>query len=233
MPRAFGLLLLLFFATLSQSCSQSVTTYNGNPPPADLNIPQSMRDTLWDDAARLVLQNEIDGNSPLLDSVAIPEALIRTYYQDLVHIYNARDIPERDSVIQIDPVHSKNPTIHWLNISTLNHNPISDSDWSRLQSQFHIGYRYFYGELHLYSLVACNVTALCEAIEHAFPEYSAGPIGEGTFNFLPNEISVVNRINEREYQFQYCDLGYRLWHFSVTDEGSVHFIGSTGFGPLH
>ena len=81
------------------ACSHS-TSLNGHLYD-DANISLAMRDALWDDAARLALNEVIVADNSFIDSVTIPQDRTELHYRDLVSLYNVRDVAARDSIFQI------------------------------------------------------------------------------------------------------------------------------------
>src|SRR5258708_4850349 len=101
-----------FAFLLLSGCGMIVTHLNPGPIYDDSHITPTMRDTLWDDAARLALNDAVKADSSFLDTISISTARTRHYYQDLVNLYNAFWMLSRDSVLNIYDVHPIEPELH-------------------------------------------------------------------------------------------------------------------------
>lgn len=68
--------------------------------------PDSIIAKYQDDADRLALRKIYRLNSPYVDSVEIPQIVSDTFLNALIAVYNATDIPERDTVVSILDIHT-------------------------------------------------------------------------------------------------------------------------------
>ncbi|MBN2031417.1 hypothetical protein JW824_14380 [bacterium] len=83
----------------------------------DSSLPDSVKRSYLDDAARLAIRYLFDQNSPDTASVIIPEGLIQWFYDGLISIHNCEKLPYVDYLTQSYPVHTfKNPDLYHIGI---------------------------------------------------------------------------------------------------------------------
>ncbi|MFC1529817.1 hypothetical protein ACFL6R_03765 [Gemmatimonadota bacterium] len=84
----------------------------------DSNIPQSLRDYYWEDAARLAVRSILNTGGSQSQEIEIPVDSIRTFYNSLIRIYNATVLAARDSVIETYKIHTYfNPPLYPITLS--------------------------------------------------------------------------------------------------------------------
>jgi hypothetical protein len=184
-----------------------------------------MRDTLWDDAARLALNEAIANDSSFIDSITIPEPRIQCYYKDLANLYNARSISARDSIFLFYPFR---PEIHFITVfNSIDTELVPDSTLLQLQMNFHLqpgGDRKL-----LWSPIACNAIALGDEMQHSYPNLRIAARGVGTGGWCLSDVFVSDSTGFRFYTFRYCmGSGSHDWYFSVNDADVVHYLGNAG-----
>ncbi|HWF44906.1 MAG TPA: hypothetical protein VG537_09715 [Candidatus Kapabacteria bacterium] len=222
--------LLLATIVLLFGCSPATTSYNVRPPYDDANIPPGMRDTLWDDAARLALNKEIAADSSFIDSVTIPQDRIQFYYTDLVKLYNVQRIPARDSIFGLYRVQPIEPELHLV----VAYGPgffenLSDSMKRQMEARFDLD-SVPYAPVRLHSRVPCNAIALAKEMQREFPNLLIDAEGYGSTGGCFSDIYVSDSVDSRFYTYRYCleNAGYHDWYFSVDDSGRVLYRGSDG-----
>jgi hypothetical protein len=210
-------------------CSPATTTFNG-PHYNDSRISQSMRDSLWDYAAHIVLV------STFVDSIAIPESRIQLYYQDLINLYNSQ-LPVRDSIFQWYPFNLLVPDMHNIIVHGNNfRDSVSDSIIQVISKQYNLTIEDFQESRNFQRLraaVPCNTKALADDIGQHFPNFDISPRGFGLSGGCFSELSVQNSDSyARTYTFHFCFNSLdepHEWYVSVNDAGDVRYLGCAGF----
>lgn len=215
----------------------------------DSMIPDSVKSLLKEDASRLALRDFNSNSANSQTNVIIPSGLVETYYNGLVHIYNANLIPARDSVFNIHKIQSfRRPEMHflvaavdstkswvqqWRNGQRLTGNAEIDSLMENYNlellrynalSLFHV--------VELISAAPLNISALgnkFELVEGIIFAEENGTVGGG------NDIHASRETEHLSVEFSKgwgdCPAGCihrHYWHFNVKYDGNVIFVGSFG-----
>jgi hypothetical protein len=70
------------------------------PEADDSEVPPAMREAYRNDAARLVMRRMEEEGSGRSQRVSLPDRLVQSVYNALIHVYNAEHLAARDSVVQ-------------------------------------------------------------------------------------------------------------------------------------
>lgn len=88
----------------------------GQITPSSCIAPDSIVSKYSDDADKLALRRIYENNLTYVDSVEIPQEYSDSLLNALIAIYNAVELPERDSVISIYDIHLANPDLNFISI---------------------------------------------------------------------------------------------------------------------
>ena len=215
----------------------------------DSEISDSIKTLFNEDAARLALRDIQSNSSDKENLIIIPAYYVESYYNGLVHIYNANYIPERDVVIDTYKIHTfRYPETHTLIVAV-----DSTKDWvqewkngnrltgnqkiDELMETYNLQLYHYYSwpilqAAVLFSEEPLNIHALCnkfKPIDGVIYAESDGVIGDG------NNITASIETNGIKYIFSYgwgdCPAGCisrHYWEFKVKFDGIVQFINSYG-----
>jgi len=100
-------------------------------PADDADLPDSLRALYREDATILAIRRVHElvdfGAAPAAEPVRVPPALVQFFYDGIVHVYNARALPQRDSVFALLPayqVHARpDPYPYWFTVTVLRSEP--------------------------------------------------------------------------------------------------------------
>lgn len=212
----------------------------------DSNIPDSIRTLYQSDAAyltyRYIYENEMSDTA----LVHLPQHLIDSFYNGLIHIYNCKTIASIDTITKFYPVHAFHEvsvyrlivgfdtsfswTKKWEAGITITGNDTLDSIIT--QYEFELSGKARYGFAVLVTKTPLNMRALeQEFIKIAGVRYAEpdGALGSG------NDITATLNMDIKHYTFTIgwgdCPSGCmsrRFWEFSVSTNGEVKFLRSYG-----
>lgn len=250
-PRSFRFLLVL----------AALPACDGLTPPDlvvkshgdDSEVPAELRAAYREDAARLALRHLTASGDPARSEVLLPAALVGSLYSALIHVFNARDLPARDSVVALYTIHTfPNPevlrirlgldsTAAWVRALRENGVPTGNARFDDLADAYDLTLQRYY-DLHtiydialLRAAAPLNTIALApmfsdiEGVLAASPE---GWFGDG------NDIRATATSDgwRLDYSRGFGDCpagctGRHTWSFRVTADGVVTYEGATGPPP--
>src|SRR6187551_917524 len=212
--------------------------------------PDSIIEQYKDDADRLALRKIARLHLTYEDSVEIPTIISDSFLNQLIAVYNAVDIPERDTVIDMLNIHTfPNYFMKTVNVyadSSLNwmqqlRNGVIPTGYQALDSiidkydlaidDYDAWYNWFFWHSVTFkSQVNYNIPALASAIETLPDVYSAEPnhvAGDG--NDIDDNLIIIEGENyghDLFYSFGWgdCPAGcteVRTWWFKTFDDCSV------------
>lgn len=220
--------------------------------PSDCTAPNSVLEAYQSDADRLALRRGFAEQWTYVDSTTIPTASSDTLLDALIAVYNATELPARDSVIDIFNLHtfpqismrflllSGDTTASWMQNLENSGIPTGNTDVDSLINLYNLSVYSFhdYGGTFWYNTVVfqtasnLNIEALAGLFEpipgvvYADPD---GAIGDGSdiqASILPDYVE-LNYI----YKWGDCPSGCicsHTWTFRVYYDCSVEYIGSSG-----
>ena len=241
--------ILLGACDSTESPSGPTTAYGFPNIAATPVLPDSVAQQYVEDAALLTFQvlRGVEGD---LAGIVLPEALREAFYNALGHVWHARGVPARDSVIVQFDIHP----FHRYSVHSLLITVESDADWiqawvdgeiltgnleiDQITQEWALNLEEPFDPddsfplARLYSEEARNMWALSagfegtEGVRYAYP---VTYLGDG------NTIEVAPRENAIELVYSRgfgdCPAGCGLrhyWRFRVTVDGSVEFVESFG-----
>jgi hypothetical protein len=215
----------------------------------DSALPAEIKNNYLDDAYRLSLR-EMQAKNPLeKQTVEIPEESVKMYYNGLIHIYNARLIAARDSVVNLFSIQTfPQPRFNEFIIGVTDTNLTWVKKWRNgemitgikelddLVNKYSItikrSYKSFPMSFIMYAPQRNNLNALCllfskiQGVSFAEPN---GYMGDG------NDITAVVGASKIVYTFTLgwgdCPAGCiasHFWEFEVSTNGNVKFNRSYG-----
>jgi len=215
--------------------------------------PDSIIEEYKDDADRLALRKIARLHLTYEDSIEIPQILSDSFLNQLIAVYNAVGIPERDTVIDMLNIHTfpdliMNTVVVFAD-SNLNwmqqlHNGILPTGYQALDSlivkydltidKYNTWYNwFFYHSVTFRSQVNYNIPALAGAFETLPDVYFSEPnhvAGDGD-DIDDNLILIVgeNYGYDLFYSFGWGDclsgcIGNRTWWFKTYDNCAVEFV---------
>lgn len=224
--------------------------YSQNIIPSNCNAPDSVRALYEDDADRLAVRWVFDNNHAYKDSIRISDSVSNIFMKALLSVYNAKNLPARDTVIRklnIQSFHypvlkevivSADSNAAWMKSLRNNKIPTGNKYLDSIISTFNLQLESYYAWsnfnhwLVFSSTQNCNVAALCQALNKTDSVRYAEPnamAGDG------DEISakVFNSFTELIYSSGWgdCPAGCiyrRFWKFRVYNDCSVEFVESYG-----
>ncbi len=233
------------------ACGEAVAPIWETPPADDTSIPIARRETYLRDAEHLAARYALlTGDA----GVEVPRVLVRDLYQRLVLVDNARAVPARDSVVTLYGIHAfPAPATRQVLVF-----PRQDADWA---GPWMTGARFTGNPdidgllvsldltptrcvvLHLADYDMCRlessrplmINAVARLFEVIPGVHHAGPnsaVGSGN-DIRATRDSAAWRL---DYSVGYGDcpsgcIVRRYWHYAVTDDGRVAYLGSDGGPP--
>lgn len=236
------LLVVLFFCTITNSFSQTVTS--------SCSAHDSILYKMGIQASRLSLRHEYAFNDTYKDSIQINPQLLKRYRDALVAVYNATTFAVHDSIfdtlkVRTNPVPEMNnmnvkasPSLAWMVQLYNNQAPSSSSVISGLMARYNMIYTYLqatgYDVILFHTDTCLNLPAMANLYNSqgalsATPETGYDDTRNITDSLNPNFI-----ILNYSYGWGTCQNGcdYRLtWSFKVYLDCTVEYLGETGVVP--
>lgn len=222
---------------------------------SDCTAPDSIFSKYKNDADRLALQSLFSYNFYYNDSVTIPKDHSAEVMKWLMAVYNAKNLPARDSVVTMFDIHTYGPEMNsfsvdadtnlpWMQQIKLRNIPTGDSLVDELISTYHLRlneYSYSDKSLSTFSLFTrvyfetdsnINISAITKIFKNmpGVKYAEASPIyGDG------NGIGISIYVDHVQLRFGYgwgdcpsgCLAGHS-WAFNVYPDCSVEFVGGYG-----
>jgi hypothetical protein len=236
---------LFFLFSLILACSLSAYS---QVVPSSCNVPPNLEQAYQRDIVNLAIQAMHEAQSPDTQLSHIPTVWTHSVKEDLAAIFNVSGIPERDSVFDLYCVHdntgpyqsfqgyllevdtSYSWTQAWQNSTTLTGNPNMDGLLAGHQLHLTAFYNWSIGS---YALLAAdsfwNMPPLLDSLSNVAGVLSAED--DAMFGIGGKIIRTVSG-NDRLYDFYYewgdCPAGciyYRVWHFKVSPNCMVEYLG--------
>ena len=241
----FLLLFLFFNCDYDHSNSTMEYMINAN----DSSLSDSLKSTYLDDSYRLSLRYFMETDSNWVNVIEIPEDLVHVYYNGLVHIFNARQIPARDSVVDLFPIHTfPNPVLNRV-ILGIDTTSSWITNWIKGQrltgnekiDELMVKYNFqvkkillFFSTYHvlLETPYQINIQAIArifsrvESVNYSEPD-AAGGDGNDIITSRADDYVIF------EYYLRWgdCPCGCteeHVWYFKVSFDGEVKFLYSNG-----
>jgi len=258
---AYHSLYTLFFLVVLHSCTLVFEGDDGDSdwstgqimfPANTFSIPDSVQQRFQEDAERLALRDIHRDETDKISLIEIPDPLIKTYYNGLLHLYNAKKIVERDMVIQKYNIHAfphpemnnvlvaVDTTAQWVKLWQEGYRFTGNSQIDQLLNQYQL-YIYEYHRwknrhvVELQAKKSINILALAKKfqdIDGVIYAEANSAIGDG------DNITAIRKTAYVVYEFS---LGYddcpsgcihrHYWAFRVRYNGTVEFVDEYG-SPL-
>lgn len=234
---------LILFCGIQVANAQSVVS--------SCSAPDSIITKYTIDAQTLALRKIFRQNLPEKDSVYIPQSHTDTILKALLAVYNATDLPARDTVISMYNIHSfpelmfygmtlmTSDSVWWAQQLRAGITPTGNSDIDNLLTQYNFSVDYHMDLtlthriiFHLVTdtvfnmQVIANEFAIIDSIQSVEVDH---PVGDG------NDIvdSIYSDHVELFYSYGSGDcpsgcMSRRYWKFNVYFDCSVAFVGSSG-----
>ena len=110
MMKTFLNFIIVFTLISSLSCQKDTSPLHTIPSEFssgdDSGISDSIRSLYQSDATNLTFRHIFNNNMSDTDSVFLPQYLIDSFYDGLIHIYNCKNIISTDTITKIHPVHT-------------------------------------------------------------------------------------------------------------------------------
>ena len=235
----------------------STTTPVDVPPPDGLALPDSVEARYREDAARLALRYLYAQDEEAADEqVELPEPLVTSLYNALARVYEARDLPERDSVVTLYEIHTfPNPAMRslivavdstagwveaWRRGQRLTGQRRIDALVERYDLRLEAFYRWSWSHTAVLGTAEpLNLRALARLFDPVPGVAYAEPNGYiGGGNDITAEAGGVGgeAFWEIGYSVGYGDcpagcIARRAWTFRVYADGDVRYLGASG-SPL-
>lgn len=219
----------------------------------DSSVPEALRSAYREDAARLALRHLTASGDPARSDVELPATLVASLYNALVHVFNARDLSARDSVVDLYRVHTfPNPdvlsvtlgldsTAAWVRSLREGGVPTGNAQFDELVDTYDLELERYHDLQIIYDLAALraaaplNTIALAPMFRDIEGVLTASPqtwFGDG------NDIraSAVSDGWRLDYSRGFGDCpagctGRYTWMFRVDADGNVTYEGTTGPRP--
>ncbi|MGH7673364.1 MAG: hypothetical protein ACREMC_10750 [Gemmatimonadales bacterium] len=219
----------------------------------DSLVPEALREAYREDAGRLALRYLIESDHPARNDVRWPKELAASLYHALIHVYNAVDLAERDTVVERYPIHSfglpavrellviVEPNAPWLDAWRRGESTTGNVEVDRLLSQYDLKLAQFYDLSFDWDMAVLrgseplNVAALAphfdriEGVRYAEPNQEVG-----------GQPDIQARLGTGYWRLDYswgwgdCPSGCisrHHWTFNVHADGRVEFVESVGPPP--
>ncbi len=249
-PTSIALMLLLVAAAQAAATEPQQPNI---PPANDSRVPAGLREAYRRDAAVLAVRYLKESGDPRRREILLPEALVTSLYRALIHVYNATDLPARNSAVRDYTIHTRgqaalfellvgvDPAEPWV-AGLRRGAPRTENDTVDLLMRtfgLHLDrYRDWSGNTHLAVLRSqepLNLAPLGErfaairGVRYAQPE---GEVGDGN-NLAAHAEDDGWRL---AYSVGWGDCpagctGRHTWRFRITTNGHVTYLGSEGLPP--
>ncbi|MCB9211263.1 MAG: hypothetical protein H6609_17990 [Ignavibacteriales bacterium] len=214
----------------------------------DSNIIDSVKNLYKVDAYRLALREMKRSDDNYLEQIEISEEYYKYYYNSLIHIYNAVNISEADSVAHLFPIHSfPNPYFYQIIVKVeknseifkkiINNEPTGIIEFDSLLSKYNFisNSSFEFSTANYFGLRTeeiINLDAFCKKLENFPSILGASPdVAGGSGNDIVGEILEDKVYYAFELGWGDCYSGctsLRRWDFNVYLNGKVEFIESSG-----
>lgn len=211
--------------------------------------PDSIVAKYTDDADRLALGRIYRNSLPYADSVTIPQAYPDTVLKALLAVYNATELPERDTVVELYNIHTCTYALRrfavcadsnqaWMHQLKNGAFPTGEPAVDSLMTLFNlsvesystVGYQGNH-TVHFTSDTNYNILALANLWDNVPGLYTCLP-----HSFMCPSMSLKDSIYPDHVELTYshgwgdCSAGcpHRYWKFNVYHDCSVEFTGSYG-----
>jgi hypothetical protein len=210
---------------------------------SNCNVASELREAYDWDVSQLALNRIYETNSLYKDSIAVPEIIKDTIWEGLASIFNAYDIPERDSVFDIYCIHDYNCigpmqkvhvtidtledwTYHWKNHEI--RTEYKELDDFLLKYNFQLWA--FWPEIYLETTTYINLKVFIDSLKKFEGIIDAF---NGGLTCCDNEIFYEKTYNAKYFTFDlsfvygqfFCPNDY-IWKFKVDNECNVELIES-------
>lgn len=228
----------------------------GAPPFQDVEdttLPRLVSVRYQEDAQRLALRWLQAEEAPGLHEIALPADLVESLFRALARVYNATDLPARDSVVALYDIHtfprpdmvrlvlSVDSTAEWPRAWLAGHRLTGNSVVDALMTEWDLrldrydDLTYFDDAAQLSATVPLNTFALAARFEAIEGVISAGPAGwGGDGDDIIAEGTPDVWLLDYSVGFGDCPSGCiarHYWTFRVHDDGVVEYLGSRGDPP--
>lgn len=243
MRQILHLVLIVALAVGGAACD----TLTSNPPleqitsPDDSELPDSVRQAYEEDAAQLAVRY-VQRRTPGSGAVELPDDRVELFYNALVHVYNADQIPERDEVVDIhtfprynthEVIVAVDTTVGWTEAWQAGERLTGQPDIDALLEDYELSVEYKPSSAQSYALVRSetpiNPVALSEQFESiggvVYAEQN-GYAGDGNDIEATVESDAVVLTYSRGWGD--CPAGCihrEAWTFRVEGDGTVRFVG--------
>lgn len=219
----------------------------------DSGVPEELRLAYREDAARLALRHLTATGDPAGSDVELPAALLGSLYDALIHVYNARDLPARDSVVEMYAVHTfpvpdvlritlgVDSAAAWVRALRSGQVPTGNKRFDELVDAHDLGLERYYDLQFMYDLASLRAAAplntialasMFRDIEGVLTADPSGWVGDG------NDIRAATAADgwRLDYSRGFGDCpagctGRYTWRFRVFEDGRVAYEGATGTPP--
>lgn len=244
---------LLFLAVLAACDGPTRPAHLALVSDNDSAIPEALRAAYREDAARLALRHLTATGDSARTGVELPADLWDALYRALVRVYNARDLPARDSVVDLYTIHTfPNPTVRridlgldstaaWVRALRQGTVPTGEPRFDELVDTYDLSLeRYYDFQLGddfavLRAAAPLNTIALAPMFRDIEGVYWTEPAGSGGDG---SDIRATPLLNgwRLDYSVGFGDcpagcIGRYTWMFRVSEDGSVTYVGATGPPP--
>jgi hypothetical protein len=240
------ILVLISFLSCRKDTSPLNTTTSEFSSGDDSSILDSIRSLYQSDAAYLAFRHIFMNNMSDTASVNIPQHLVDSFYDGLIHIYNCKSITSIDTITKIRPVHtfpyeslyrlvvgfdtSYTWTKQWKSGFTMTGNDTIDSLLIKYELELAGNARYRHAVL--ITKKPLNMWALGKKFEQISGVKSAEPDGAGGSG--DDIYAYLDSTNKRYiYSIGWGDcpagcINRRFWEYTVSSAGEVKYFGSYG-----
>lgn len=214
---------------------------------SDCTVPVELAEAYDKDIKGLVVKRMQALNSPDQSLIEIPQIWQDSIIEGMAAIFNAPDLPERDSVFDLYCVHDQfsSPALLGFIIGVDTNTPMADA-WSagelltgnaildtllvkynfELTNYFSFGAGVFYTDqyLNLFAL-ADSIVSSVPGVSYGEPDYLVG--GAGQIRYTTDESG--NRYYDFRYEWNDCFDGcdnFYTWKFVVSPQCEVEFLGT-------
>ncbi len=216
----------------------------------DSSLPDSMRRAYYEDAARLALRELERTRDLATEPVELPAELVQTFYEALILVHNAVDLPARDAVVEAYAIHtflhpelyslvlSADTTRAWVKALRRGETVTGEPQVDKLLHQYELSLRRQSFVLDFFILQTkqpLNLPALARKFSEIAGVYSAYPD-----SWIGGDRDIHANLESRaiglryEYGWGDCPSGCidrHYWQFFVHEDGRVEFAGEEG-SPL-
>jgi hypothetical protein len=221
--------------------------------PSDCTVPPVLRQEYARDVINLAMTQLYGTSSPDTAFVHVPTNWTNPIWEGIAAVYNATALPERDSVFNLYCVHDQTSLIQtyqgyliqidtnfawtqaWQNLITLTGNAALDAMLTHYDLEIAQYFNWSFGQYALLQSDSLwNNRALIDSLE-AIPGIIFGEPDQIFGSAGKIEYEAIG--NDRYYDFYFewsdcfdgCD-NYRVWHFKVSSDCSVTYLGFDEWG---